>query len=318
VVYLEIIVKKMGGFKCHFCPVCDGTGCVAEFPGMGGVLSNVLFQRNCASWKDPALLEAVRGKAKTITKKKTCAIRLGPITGAVENVGWRDEQSFYRQLIHASYNAGVHVTAGDGCPDIKLQSGIAALLTLPNNGIGSRAAVFIKPYDNARIFERIMWSIPAAQIIGVDIDSYDIVTMRNLVNLEKKTSAQLLEIKKNTPVPFAVKGVILDQDVSLVQEVKPDIVVVSNHGGRVDRGSLETPLEFLLRRYDDIRGSCDEIWIDGGIRDSKDARCAQSLGVSEILIGRPFISALCEGGEAAVQALAKKFTAAPHKQNCPA
>ena len=298
----------MGGYTCHFCPVCDGAGCVAEFPGMGGVRNNALFQRNCASWKNTALLEAAHGKAKIITQKKPCAVRLGPITGAVENVGWRDEQSFYRELIHAAYRGGVHVSAGDGCPDIKLQSGIAALLTLPNNGIGARAAVFIKPYDNARIFERIEWSLPAAKIIGVDIDSYDIVTMRNLVNLEKKNAAQLVELKKNTPAPFAIKGIILDQDIALIQEVLPDIVVVSNHGGRVDRGSLESPLEFLVRHYDALRGSCGEIWIDGGIRSREDVLAAEALGISEVMIGRPFISALCGGGETAVRALAKKLT----------
>jgi isopentenyl diphosphate isomerase/L-lactate dehydrogenase-like FMN-dependent dehydrogenase len=294
-------------FKCHFCTVCDGTGCIAEFPGMGGVRDNALFKRNCASWNDPAVLQAVTQNALPGVHT-ACAVRLGPITGAVENVGWHNEPSFYRELIHAAYSAGVHVTAGDGCPDIKLQSGIAALMTLPNNGTGARPAVFIKPYDNARIFERIDWSLPAAEIIGIDIDSYDIVTMRNLVHLEKKTAPQLRELKTHVPVQFAIKGVILDSDIPLIEAVRPDIVVVSNHGGRVDRTSVEAPIDFLLRHIKTLRASCGEIWIDGGIRTRQHVRTATLLGISEVMIGRPFISALCRGGKDAVADLAHTLT----------
>jgi isopentenyl diphosphate isomerase/L-lactate dehydrogenase-like FMN-dependent dehydrogenase len=274
---------------------------------MGGVRDNALFQNNRASWKNGTLLERARERAEKIAGEKKCAVRLGPVTGAVENVGWRDEESFYRELIFAAYNAGINVTAGDGCPDVKLQSGIAALNALPCLGKTARPAVFIKPYDNARIFERVEWSLPAARVIGIDIDSYDIVTMWNLVSLEKKTAQQLREIKERTPVPFAVKGVILDADIRLAREVKPDIVVVSNHGGRVDRGSAESPLEFLLRNYDALRNSCGELWIDGGIRTRADVETARTLGISEVMCARPFISALCGGGEDAVKKLAREL-----------
>jgi isopentenyl diphosphate isomerase/L-lactate dehydrogenase-like FMN-dependent dehydrogenase len=274
---------------------------------MGGVRNNALFRNNCSSWKDAALLTRANELAKKTDGQKKCAVRLGPITGAVENIGWRDEISFYYELILAAYNAGINVTAGDGCPDIKLQSGIAALNALPARGETARPAVFIKPYDNARIFERIDWSLPAAHIIGIDIDSYDIVTMRNLVRLEKKTAPQLREIKAHLPALFAIKGIILDTDIELVREVKPDIVVVSNHGGRVDRGSPEAPLNFLLRNYDALRNLCGELWIDGGIRTSADLETASMLGISEAMCARPFISALCKGGEDAVKQLAHKL-----------
>jgi isopentenyl diphosphate isomerase/L-lactate dehydrogenase-like FMN-dependent dehydrogenase len=275
---------------------------------MGGVRDNALFRNNCAAWKDGALLARVRESAKKNDSKKKCAVRLGPVTGAVENVGWHDEESFYRELIFAAFGAGINVTAGDGCPDIKLQSGIAALNALPERGKTARPAVFIKPYDNARIFERVEWSLPAAHVIGIDIDSYDIVTMRNLVRLEKKTAPQLREIKARTPVPFAIKGIILDTDIEFVREVKPDIVVVSNHGGRVDRGSAESPLEFLLRNYDALRNSCGELWIDGGIRTRADVETAETLGIREAMCARPFISALCRGGDGAVKKLAGELS----------
>jgi len=266
---------------------------------MGGARKNELFQQNCIAWNNEGAQESI---ART-----HCAVRLGPITGAVENIGWHDEPSFYHELIHAAYSAGINVTAGDGYPDIKLQSGIAAIKSLPNAGASALPAVFIKPYDNARIFERINWCLPAAKIIGIDIDSYDIVTMRNLVQLEKKTTSQLCEIKKHIPVRFAIKGVILDSDIPLIQTVKPDIVVVSNHGGRVDRGTTESPLHFFKRNFSALRDYCGEIWIDGGIRTREHIQAAAVLGISEVMLGRPFITALCRNGKEGVVQLARRM-----------
>ena len=53
-----------------------------------------------------------------------------------------------------------------------------------------KAAFFLKPYPQEKLFERIEWIRPYASHIGIDIDSYNIVTMRNLVNLERKAAAK--------------------------------------------------------------------------------------------------------------------------------
>ena len=97
------------------------------------------------------------------------------------------------------------LSIGDGCPDEKLLWGIEAV-----KSVNKKAAVFIKPYENKKILERIEWSASVAECIGIDIDAYNIVTMRNKVNLEKKTEKNLVEIKNRLSalgLPFVLKGI---------------------------------------------------------------------------------------------------------------
>jgi isopentenyl diphosphate isomerase/L-lactate dehydrogenase-like FMN-dependent dehydrogenase len=119
--------------------------------------------------------------------------------------------------------------------------------------------------------------------------------MRNLVKLEKKTAAQLIEIKNHVKIPFAIKGIFTQEDIELVKEVKPDIVYISNHGGRVETRKGSTA-EFFAKHVDEIKDYCDEVWVDGGIRSPRDVATAMALGADCVLIGRPFASALCHGG----------------------
>ena len=44
----ELVLElNKNNFKCHFCPSCDGYGCIGELPGMGGFNENINFQKNC-------------------------------------------------------------------------------------------------------------------------------------------------------------------------------------------------------------------------------------------------------------------------------
>ena len=337
-------------------------------PGMGGFSQNVNFIRNCADW---AVVEEEIKKLgnKEYTKLLSAAIpvvRLAPITGGIENVGYSTEKGFYKDIIAAVWEAGCKLSIGDGCPDIKLLSGIEAVKSLGSSATTSadvsrvgadsafcatgadassattgevcaspgssgatsadvtgaagicssitacansgattpspKAAVFIKPYPQARIFERMEWSAPVAEYIGVDIDSYSILTMRNLVKLEKKTASQLKEIKKTAAkkgIPFAVKGVFTREDVELMQEVRPDVIVISNHGGRVENRAGSSAV-FMAKNASTLRKYCEQLWVDGGIRKYRDLQTATYFGISQVMIGRPFISALCRGGSAEV------------------
>lgn len=278
-------------FKCHFCAECNGLGCISELPGMGGIRENINFRLNCAAW-DGIDLNTFTQKEKE--KSVLPQVRLAPITGGVENVGYFSEEQFYYDLISAVNHAGYALSLGDGCPDIKLQTGIKAVQKEQEKDPDVRTAVFIKPYANEKIFERIDWSRPVANIIGIDIDSYNIVTMRNLVKLEKKTPYQLKEVMKYAGHPFAVKGVFTQEDVEMVKELRPDIVVVSNHGGRVENRTGSTA-EFLAEYGKELKNCCGKVWVDGGIRKFRDLRVAGLLGADEVMIGRPFITALCKG-----------------------
>ncbi|MDD7460245.1 MAG: alpha-hydroxy-acid oxidizing protein [Spirochaetales bacterium] len=272
----------MSDYKCHFCSVCMGKGCIGQLPGMGGENQNSNFILNCEGWK--------KIPTGTFTENKAI-LRLAPMTGGVENIGYADEMQYYFDMIKSCAESGTAISIGDGTPDCKLLYGIEAV-----KSVGKKAAVFIKPYENKKIFERMEWAEEISEYSGIDIDAYNILTMRNAVHLEKKNFENLKEVKEflaGKNIPFVLKGIFTDEDLELIEEIKPDVAFVSNHGGRVPSrtGSVA---EFLYKNSERIKKCCGEIWVDGGIRTKEDFCKAQSYGVTNILLGRPYVTALCK------------------------
>ena len=287
-----------GQLKCHHCLRCNGYGCPDMLPGLGGVMGGVNFQANCADWK--ALAGTVSSEALDAVEVLPSKLRCGPVTGAVENIGFANEGDFYYPYLKNAYDAGFGLCIGDGCPDEKLKFGIAAVEKIETDagvdvGTGASgspldAAFFLKPYPQERLFERIEWIGSHARYIGIDIDSYNILTMRNLVNLERKTAAQLEEFRKRTGVPFVIKGVFTDEDIELVKEVHPDVVYISNHGGRVETRKGSTA-DFLAAEGSKLKNYCDQLWIDGGIRTRRDIQTALYYGADQVIMARSPIRA---------------------------
>lgn len=296
-----------GTGKCRCCARCDGNACVGEMPGMGGVSGSGNFKANYAAWENIATrLFPPSTETGTIdaNAEPLPDIWLAPMTGAVENIGYHSERDFYFDMIAACHSADINIAVGDGIPDEKLLFGLHALAREKTKG-----AVFIKPYGNEKIFERIEASSAVAKIIGVDIDAYAIVTMRNLANLEKKTVAQLQEIQNKVHaagMSFAVKGIFFPEEKELLENLRPDIAVVSNHGGRVETRSGSTA-EFLADYGTVFAPLCGELWVDGGLRTNAHIRAAGRLGAAAVMIGRPFVSALLSGGADAVEKTAAQL-----------
>ena len=143
--------------RCTGCPICDGFGCIDQLPGWGGINANANFIANYESWNDI--------KVKGIEDYLIPEISLAPITGAIQNIGTKDEESFYYDYLSSGKYANVFLSIGDGAPDCKIQFGIKALKAL-----SAKASVFIKPYINKEFLRRIEWAIPIATHIGIDID----------------------------------------------------------------------------------------------------------------------------------------------------
>jgi hypothetical protein len=267
---------------------------------MGGINNNRNFQLNCAYWKVLRGRMAAAGKLDEIKAVPVGAgvISVGPVTGAEQNIGYAHEADFYLPYFTAAHTSGTGICVGDGFPDEKLQLGLAAVRSLQKKDGALRAAVFLKPYPNDRLFERIEWCGETAGIIGCDIDSYNIVTMRNLVHLEKKTPQIIASLRRHIHVPFALKGIFTAEDIELVKQVKPDIAVISNHGGRVDTREGSTA-DFLAGHGEELKKYCGELWVDGGIRSKEDIQTALYYGASHVLAARPFIAALVKNGTAA-------------------
>ncbi len=251
-------------------------------PGLGGVFEGKNFQLNYDGWK-----ELYNSKKEEISKiaVRVEQLRCGPVTGAQENIGYANEGDFYLPYLGNALKAGFGLCVGDGCPDEKLKYGVSAVKEL-----SAKAAFFLKPYPQEKLFERIEWVRPYASHIGIDIDSYNIVTMRNLVHLERKTAAQLEEFREHTKLPFVIKGVFTDEDIALVREVRPDVVYISNHGGRVET-RIGSTAHFLAEHAADLKKYCSEIWVDGGIRTREDIQTALYFGADQIIMARPLIRA---------------------------
>ncbi|MGL1894555.1 MAG: alpha-hydroxy-acid oxidizing protein [Spirochaetaceae bacterium] len=262
---------------CRGCSKCNGHGCVGEVPGMGGKGKAKTFINNYNSWNDI--------EVENISNELPL-IGVAPMTGVGQNMGnVFPEAVFHNYMAKGAQKADIMYCIGDGTPDFKLLSGIKAL---KNNNF--KGTAFIKPYPNKNILERFELVEGIANIIGVDIDSYRIPTMEGLVSLEKKNAKQLLELKSHCNKPFIIKGVQSQADLELMKEVRPDIVVVSNHGGRVfdDGEGIAYRLKEIIS---ELKNICDEVWVDGGIRTKEHMYKAKTLGATRVLLGRPFIQA---------------------------
>jgi isopentenyl diphosphate isomerase/L-lactate dehydrogenase-like FMN-dependent dehydrogenase len=257
-------------------------------PGLGGVFEGKNFQLNCEGWHELFEKAVKAGKGDEIRQipVRPEQLRCGPVTGAVENIGYAQEADFYLPYLKNAAQAGLGLCVGDGCPDEKLKYGVAAVKELAS----VQAAFFLKPYPQEKLFERIEWIRPYASHIGIDIDSYNIVTMRNLVNLERKTAAQLEEFREHTKLPFVIKGVFTDDDITLVREVRPDVVYISNHGGRVET-RIGSTAQFLAEHAGELKKYCKEIWVDGGIRTRENIQTALHFGADQVIMARPLIRA---------------------------
>ena len=101
-------------------------------PGLGGVMDGQNFQFNYESWKNLATEASIRTNLDEIQITNDM-IRCGPVTGAVENIGFANEKDFYFPYLSNAYNAGFGLCVGDGCPDEKLQDGIEAIKNIKEN-----------------------------------------------------------------------------------------------------------------------------------------------------------------------------------------
>lgn len=289
--------KFKGELKCHRCYNCDGYGCPGNLPGLGGVFENKNFQLNCEGWENLRKKLSSQNKLDELLSVAVspCQLRCGPVTGAMENIGFENEQDFYYPYLMGAQISGIGLCIGDGTPDEKLEFGVSAIAKISAEYPDKNAAFFLKPYPDEKLAVRVEKVKPYAHYIGIDIDSYNILTMRNLVNLEKKTAQQLQEFRKLFDVPFVIKGVFTQEDLELVRQVKPDVVYISNHGGRVET-RIGSTAEFLEQNSKELKKYCQEIWVDGGIRNREDVQTALYFGADKVIMARPLIRTVFDEG----------------------
>ncbi len=118
-------------------------------------------------------------------------------------------------------------------------------------------------------------------------------TLRPLAN--SSLSAEMLrEVRKETALPFVVKGIMTAEDALKAVDAGVDAIVVSNHGGRV-LDCCQASIEVLPEIVKAVDGKC-EILIDGGFRRGTDILKALALGAKGVLVGRPICWGLAAAG----------------------
>lgn len=105
----------------------------------------------------------------------------------------------------------------------------------------------------------------------------------------------------DSPLPVLVKGVLTPEDAELAADHGARGVVVSNHGGR----QLDTVLATAdaLPPIVDRVGERLDVLVDGGIRRGTDVLKALALGARAVLVGRPALWGLANGGADGVAAV---------------
>lgn len=260
---------------------------------MGGVNQSKNFLLNCSAW-DEFYNNSSKEVKEQIDKIKVFPENIGiaPVTGANQNIGFKNEEDFYLPYFAAAYELNFNICVGDGAPDEKLKFGNDAVSKLK-----TKAYYFFKPYPDEVLRKRVDLCAENAVAIGMDIDAYNIVTMRNQAHLEKKNENQIKALEEYSGLPVILKGVFSEEDIGLCKKVHPHASIISNHGGRVEVSEGST-FDFLKSNGEILHQYCKEVWVDGGIRTKRHIQVAMYLGADKVLIARGFISKLIKTGVA--------------------
>ena len=119
------------------------------------------------------------------------------------------------------------------------------------------------------------------------------------------TLRDLSAVREWSDLPLVVKGVLRGDDARRCVDAGVDAVYVSNHGGRLVDGCVDTA-SALVDVVHAVNGRA-EVFVDGGIRSGADVLRALALGARAVLLGRPVWWGLALDGEAGVTAVLDAF-----------
>ncbi len=109
-------------------------------------------------------------------------------------------------------------------------------------------------------------------------------------------------IRKLTPLPIVIKGILTAEDALLAANHGVEALVVSNHGGRQLDGAIAS-IDALPEVVAAVGGQL-EVYLDGGIRRGTDVLKSIALGARAVLVGRPVLWGLAvDGAQGAAEIL---------------
>jgi isopentenyl diphosphate isomerase/L-lactate dehydrogenase-like FMN-dependent dehydrogenase len=206
------------------------------------------------------------------------------------------EAEYSAAVISGSVQSGVLGMTGDGPKPEVFQGGIVAISAEQGRGIP-----IIKPREPERIVQLANEAAQAGAVaFGIDIDAAALINMTRMGQpVGPKSFAELEFIKRNTKIPFIVKGIMTVDEALACVEAGVDAIVVSNHGGRAMDHTPGTA-EVLPSIAKAVQGRL-VVMVDGGVRTGTDVLKMLALGAEFVLVGRPVIIGAVGGGAAGVK-----------------
>lgn len=157
-------------------------------------------------------------------------------------------------------------------------------------------------YEPRKDREKILSMIHQAEkagccAVGLCVDDFMGIKVKERLILPANTSLSedaIREIRKETSLPFFLKGIMTVEDAITAVKAGVDAIVVSNHGGRV-LDCCQATIEVLPEIVKAVGGEI-EVLIDGGFRRGTDVLKALALGAKGVLVGRPICLGLAASG----------------------
>lgn len=163
---------------------------------------------------------------------------------------------------------------------------------------GAKTVKIIKPHaNNYDVFSKIEHAAKTGVFaMGMDIDHAfsGVGTYDNVFGLEMrpKTTDELAEFVKASPVPFIVKGVLSAKDAEKCLKAGAKGIVVSHHHGMMNYSV--PPLMVLPKIVEAVEGEIP-VFVDCDIVSGMDVFKALALGATAVSVGRELMDPLKNG-----------------------
>lgn len=168
-----------------------------------------------------------------------------------------------------------------------------------------------EPFRDRTRLVRLMHEAEKAGCCAVGLCADDFMGVKikdHLLALQNSplSTKELAEIRRETSLPFVLKGIMTKEDALEAVGAEVNAIVVSNHGGRVldcCQASIEVLPEIVQ-----VVGGTVEVLVDGGFRRGTDVFKALALGAQGVLVGRPICWGLAAAGTQGVAQVLQMMT----------
>ena len=292
------------------CPVCNGKVCGNTIPGPGAKGIGDVAIRNYDMWKEIRVnMDVISDidELDTETDLFGYNLRLPLIAGPVGAVNLHygdkyNDEEYNLKLIKACHDAGIVAMTGDGTDEDVMRSACEVIKSFGGQGIPT-----VKPWDIDTLKNKLgLIKDSGSRAFAMDIDAAGLPFLKGRIPpAGHKTVEDLREIASLGEKPFIIKGIMTSKSAEKAVSAGAKAIVVSNHGGRV-LDQCPSTAEVLPEIVEAVGGRC-KVLVDGGIRDGLDIFKALAIGADAVLMARPFVNAIYQGGEQATLKMVEKL-----------